>query len=99
MLFLSIKNKKNLHDFQIQLKILKKLQYHSKKIPLFKAIEGEYFNCNYKELYLTVNNIQKFLLKNKAKLVNKNFSYNSRSNPKFLNVSEIRQMLKKEKLI
>lgn len=44
------------------MKILKKLQYHSKKIPLFKAIEGEYFNCNYKELYLTVNNIQKFLL-------------------------------------
>ena len=44
-------------------------------------------------------NIQKFLFKNKAKFVNKNFSYNSRSNPKFLNVSEIRQMLKKEKLI
>lgn len=44
------------------MKILKKLEYYSKKIPHFKAIEGEYFNCDYKELNLTVNNIQKFLL-------------------------------------
>ncbi len=43
--------------------------------------------------------IQKFLLKNKAKYVNKNFSYNSEFNADFLNVSEIKQMLKKEKLV
>ena len=43
--------------------------------------------------------IQKFLLKNKAKYVNKNFSYNSEFNAEFLNVSEIKQMLKKEKLV
>ena len=44
-------------------------------------------------------NIQKFLFNNRAKLVKKNFSYNSRTNPEFLNVTEIKRMLKKEKLI
>ena len=43
--------------------------------------------------------INKFLSKNKGKLVNKNFSYNSRSNDKFLSIYELRRMLKKENLI
>ena len=43
------------------MKIIKQLKYYSKVTPDLNAIEGDYFNSNYKNLYLIVKNIQNFL--------------------------------------
>ena len=43
--------------------------------------------------------IKKYLSYNKGKVVNKNFSYNSKTNPTFLSIKQLKEMLIKEKLI
>ena len=44
-------------------------------------------------------NLNKYLSKKKAKVLNEGFSYNSRDNKSFLNVNEIQKILKREKFI
>ena len=64
---------------------------------------SESFNTvDFKNYYMILqrhSRLEKFYLKKKAKRVRQNFSYNSLTNNKFLNIKQIKNLLKKNKLI